>query len=66
MITKSGKSKIIELITGRSNLETLLAELGILGQKNNIEFLSIAPQKVVFADENSTEKQSKTVLIKPI
>ena len=52
------KSKIIELITGRSNLETLLAELGILGQKNNIEFLSIAPQKVVIADENSTEKQS--------
>ena len=52
------KSKIIELITGRSNLETLLAELGILGQKNNIDFLSIAPQKVVIADENSTEKQS--------
>ena len=51
------KSKIIELITGRSNLDTLLAELGILGQKNNIEFLSIAPQKVVFADANSTEKQ---------
>ena len=51
------KSKIIELITGRSNLETLIAELGILGQKNNIEFLSIAPQKVVIADENSTEKQ---------
>ena len=52
------KSKIIELITGSSNLETLLAELGILGQKNNIDFLSIAPQKVVIADENSTEKQS--------
>ena len=51
------KSKIIELITGRSNLDTLLAELGILGQKNNIEFLSIAPQKVVFADANSKEKQ---------
>jgi hypothetical protein len=51
------KSKIIELITGRSNLDTLLAELGKLGRKNNIEFLSIAPQKVVIADENSTEKQ---------
>ena len=51
------KSKIIELITGRSNLDTLLAELGTLGRKNNIEFLSIAPQKVVIADENSTEKQ---------
>ena len=50
------KSKIIELITGRSNLDTLLAELGKLGRKNNIEFLSITPQKVLIADENSTEK----------
>ena len=50
------KSKIIELITGRSNLDTLLAELGKLGSKNNIEFLSIAPQRLVFADENSAEK----------
>ena len=50
------KSKIIELITGRSNLDTLLAELGKLGRKNNIEFLSISPQKVVIA-ENSAEKQ---------
>ena len=52
------KSKIIELITGRSNLDTLLAELGKLGKKNNIEFLSIAPQRLVSADENSAEKKS--------
>ena len=51
------KSKIIELITGKSNLDTLLAELGKLGRKNNIEFLSISPQKVVIPPENSTEKQ---------
>ena len=51
------KSKIIELITGRSNLDTLLAELGKLARKNNIEFLSIAPQRLLIADENSTEKQ---------
>ena len=50
------KSKIIELITGRSNLDTLLAELGKLGRKNNIEFLSIAPQRLVASDENSAEK----------
>ena len=50
------KLKIIELITGRSNLDTLLAELGKLGRKNNIEFLSIAPQSLVVADENSAEK----------
>ena len=51
------KAKIIELITGRSNLDTLLAELGKLGRKNNIEFLSIAPQRLVVSDENSTEKK---------
>ena len=50
------KFKIIELITGRSNLDTLLAELGKLGRKNNIEFLSIAPQRLVVSDENSVEK----------
>lgn len=50
------KLKIIELITGRSNLDTLLAELGKLGRKNNIEFLSIAPQGLVVSDENSVEK----------
>ena len=50
------KLKIIELITGRSNLDTLLAELGKLGRKNNIEFLSIAPQRLIVADENSAEK----------
>ena len=54
------KSKIIELITGRSNLDTLLAELGKLGRKNNIEFLSIAPQEVVIAYENNTEEQLST------
>ncbi len=50
------KLKIIELITGRSNLDTLLAELGKLGRKNNIEFLSIAPQELVVFDENRAEK----------
>ena len=50
------KLKIIELITGRSNLDTLLAELGKLGRINNIEFLSIAPQRLVVSDENSVEK----------
>ena len=49
------KLKIIELITGRSNLDTLLAELGKLGRKNNIEFLSIAPQRLVVSDENREE-----------
>ena len=39
-------------------MDTLLAELGKLGRKNNIEFLSIAPQKMLIADKNITEKKS--------
>ena len=57
------KTKIIELITGRSNLDTLLAELGKLGRKNNIEFLSIAPQRLVVSDENSVEKNLSNNLL---
>ena len=53
---KKEKIKITELITGASNLDTLLAELGKLGRKNNIEFLSIVPKKVVIKTENSDKK----------
>ena len=38
------KSKIINLISGKSNLETFLERLGSLGEKNNISFLSIEPK----------------------
>ena len=41
------KSIIIELISGTSNLDTLLAKLGELGEKNNIEFVSIIPKKII-------------------
>ncbi len=50
------KSKIIELITGTSNLDTLLAKLGEIGRKNNVEFISIVPQKVMFAVDKPDEK----------
>ena len=53
---KKEKLIITELITGTSNLDTLLAELGKLGRKNNIEFLSIVPKKVVIKTENSDKK----------
>ena len=55
---KNEKLKIIELITGTSNLDTLLAELGNLGRKNNIQFLSIVPKEVVIADENISKKNT--------
>ncbi len=53
---KKEKLQIIELITGTSNLDTLLAELGKIGKKNNIEFLSIVPKEVVAADKNNNKK----------
>ena len=53
------KAIIIETISGTSNLDTLLAKLGELGQKNNIEFDSIVPKKVISFVKNSSEK-SKT------
>ena len=48
------KLRIIELISGTSNLDTLLANVGILGRKNNIEFLSIVPQKLVISSDNKS------------
>ena len=53
---KKEKSKIIELITGTSNLDTLLAQLGKLSRKNNIQFFSIVPKEVVIASEKSNDK----------
>ena len=53
---KKEKSKIIELITGTSNLDTLLAQLGKMSRKNNIQFFSIVPKEVVIAPENSNDK----------
>ena len=59
------KLRIIELISGTSNLDTLLANMGILGRKNNIEFLSIVPQKLVISNNNESlnnnTKQNLTV-----
>ena len=52
------KSKILELITGKSNLDTLLAKLDKIGRKNNIEFLSIVPKKIVIGVDNIKDKNS--------
>ena len=53
------KLKIIELISGKSNLATLLAKLGEIAKENNVEFLSISPRKVIIAANNSSEIQQK-------
>ena len=58
------KLRIIELISGASNLDTLLANMGILGRKNNIEFLSIVPQKLVISNnKESLQNNTKQNLI---
>lgn len=54
------KLKIIELISGTSNLDTLLAKLGEIGKKYNIEFISIIPKKIlIFVDNSSKENKIK-------
>ena len=54
------KLKIVELISGKSNLETLLAKLGEIAKENNVEFISISPRKVINASNNSSEIKQKT------
>ena len=41
------KIQIIELISGKTNLETFLSRLGNVGKRNNIKFLSIIPNSYV-------------------
>ena len=44
------KTKIIELVTGKTNLDTLLDKLGEIAIRNNIEFVSIVPVKLMKYD----------------
>ena len=49
------KTKIIELVTGKTNLDTLLDKLGEIANRNNIEFVSIVPEKLINYVENTKE-----------
>ena len=62
------KLRIIELISGTSNLDTLLANMGILGRKNNIEFLSIVPEKLVISNNNESlnNNTKQNLIIDPL
>ena len=54
------KEIIIQTISGTSNLDTLLAKLGELGEKNNIQFYSIVPKKVInYVNNSSTESKNR-------
>jgi len=70
-VLNNEKSKIINLISGTSNLDTLLANLGIMGRKNNIQFLSIVPKSLIIANDNissnnSNKKKNLEKLIDPL
>ena len=51
------KSKIIELISGTSSLDTLLSKLGEIGNNNDIEFISILPKEINSFDGESKVKK---------
>ena len=53
-------SIIIDIISGTTNLETLLAKLGELGKKHSIAFDSIVPKKIInFVDDSSKKNKNK-------
>jgi len=59
-VLNNEKSRIINLISGKTNLETLLANLGIIGRNNNIQFISIIPKNVIIAnDKTSLDKSNQ-------
>ena len=61
VVLNNEKSRIINLISGTTNLETLLANLGIIGRNNNIQFISIVPKSIIIADDNtSLDKSNQT------
>ena len=68
----SEKTKIIELVTGNTNLDTLLDKLGEIASKNNVEYLSIAPVRLIKYEENTKEKnkaqtiKSDQIIIDPL
>ena len=57
-ILNQEKIKIIELVTGKTNLDTLLDKLGDIAIRNNIEFVSIVPKKLMNYEEFSKEKNN--------
>ena len=56
------KAKIVELVTGKTNLETLLEKLGEIAIRNNIEYVSILPVKLMNNVVNTKEdKNNQTI-----
>ena len=54
------KQRIINLISGTSNLDTFIKRLGLIGEKNNISFKSIKPiSSLKFVGSNNTDIQNE-------
>ena len=66
------KTKIIELVTGNTNLDTLLDKLGDIANRNSIEYLSISPVKLInYVEKTKVNNKNKTsnkdeVIIDPL
>ena len=55
------KIKVVELVTGKTNLETLLEKLGDIAIRNNVEFESIVPVKLMkYLGNTKDEKKVQT------
>ena len=66
------KTKVIELVTGKTNLNTLLDKLGEIASRNNVEFVSIVPQKLMNYVENTKQtnnaqtNENKVIITDPL
>ena len=55
--------EIIKLISGTTNLDTLLANVGLIGRRNNIQFSSIVPNNLIISmDEGVLNKENTSQL----
>ena len=55
------KTKMLELVTGKTNLETLLDKLGEIAIRNNVEFVSIVPINIMnYVEKTKKNSQSQT------
>ena len=56
------KTKMIELVTGKTNLDTLLDKLGEIAIRNNVEFVSIVPINLInYEEKNKENNKSQTI-----
>ena len=61
------KEKIIFLVSGKSNLETLFERIEYIGNKNKIEILSISPKSITNYEPLEKEaEQTSSLIIDPL